>query len=389
MSIGSDFPHSQNVTPLSQTPSTVEESASSSFHESIPVLDFSHFRDPLHRDSFLTQLNKACREVGFFALINSGIDSEILDKAYRTSYIFFKKSPEEKEALEAEGTGGQRGYVGGGEIAEGEVVPDPKEFLHIGPEPAPEGAPKNQWGTETELREAMTQLFSALDEKKNAILQALLASLKLDENLFSDKFQTGQSLLRALYYPTSSHPSEIWAAEHTDIDLFTILPRASAKGLQVNNAEKQWIDVTVPDHAVIINIGDMFQNFTNGYFKSASHRVMADQEGQERQSMVLFVHPDSKTDLSPLKEFCNQGALYPKANRKELLLERLATLGLLKGNDTLLEQLGACGILERLIELNRASPAALRAVCDAGHASIAVRTHLLEDSIHSFSSTRA
>ena len=118
--------------------------------------------------------------------------------------------------------------------------------------------------------------------------------------------------------------------------------------------------------------GDMLENLSNGYFKSAAHRVVAP-EGHpetERYSMVLFIHPRSDDDLSPLPEWIERtGGIkkYASLTRWELLMERLASINL--ANDVMLEELASSGVMERLMEVGRATPDALINLKDHGFAN--------------------
>lgn len=173
--------------------------------------------------------------------------------------------------------------------------------------------------------------------------------------------------MRAIYYPPNPPADRIWAAAHTDINLFTILPRATTAGLQVLNREGQWVDVSVPDNAFVINASDMLENLSNGEFRSGLHRVVDTGTGQGRLSMVLFIHPHATGRLDPLPQCIERtGGVrrYADAMQWELLAERLADLGL--ASPELLQKLAESGLMERLIEVGRASPEALQALANAG-----------------------
>ena len=92
----------------------------------------------------------------------------------------------------------------------------------------------------------------------------------------------------------------MWAAEHGDINLITMLPRATAPGLQVRT-DRGWVDATPPEGSAIINTGMMLDHLTNGVIGAGIHRVVA-AEGQtgDRYSVVQFAHPTPWTILTPL-----------------------------------------------------------------------------------------
>ena len=70
----------------------------------------------------------------------------------------------------------------------------------------------------------------------------------------------------------------------------------------------------------VINIGDMLQECSQGYFCATKHRVINPEDGgsrKSRYSMPLFLHPKDEVRLSE------------KYTAKQYLEERLQELGLL------------------------------------------------------------
>jgi len=114
-----------------------------------------------------------------------------------------------------------------------------------------------------------------------------------------------QSLLRVLHYPPieqgDAEPGAIRAGAHEDINLITLLPAANEPGLQVKARDGSWLDVPCDFGNLIINIGDMLQEASGGYFPSTTHRVV-NPEGHDskkaRISLPLFLHPRPEVVLS-------------------------------------------------------------------------------------------
>eukprot|EP00588_Corethron_pennatum_P023705 CAMPEP_0194316510 /NCGR_PEP_ID=MMETSP0171-20130528/13305_1 /TAXON_ID=218684 /ORGANISM="Corethron pennatum, Strain L29A3" /LENGTH=296 /DNA_ID=CAMNT_0039072771 /DNA_START=55 /DNA_END=941 /DNA_ORIENTATION=+ len=76
-----------------------------------------------------------------------------------------------------------------------------------------------------------------------------------------------QTLLRVLHYPAYDDAAvpagAVRAAAHEDINLITILPSGSARGLQVWDPDaKEWLQVPAEDDCIIVNVGDMLQELT-------------------------------------------------------------------------------------------------------------------------------
>ena len=132
---------------------------------------------------------------------------------------------------------------------------------------------------------------------------------------------TPNTLLRILHYPPftgSEAKGALRAAAHEDINLLTILPAANEPGLQVQDSDGEWLDVPADFGHLIINIGDMLQEASAGYFPSASHRVInptGKNANKSRISLPLFLHPRDEVKLSK------------RHTQKSYLLECLKELG--------------------------------------------------------------
>ncbi len=364
----------------------VAATAHAKFAATIPVIDMADYFSQARHRIFIEQLSQAMREVGFVAVINIDVDKKILDNAYAAAKEFYEQPLEIKKLSNIPALSGLRGYVLS-EVAKGQKQKDYKEHYHIArdyPKSIRDkhGYQPNVWPDNTRFKTTMQQLFAALDEYTAVLEQALAESIGQPNNFFSNMTKEGDALIRVIHYPAHPPANTIWAAEHTDIVLFTVLPRATAEGLQVKNAQGQWIDVVVPDGAFIVNAGDMLQNLTNGVYKSALHRVVCKDPNVERYSVVSFVHARPSDAMNPLPKFIAQVGSRKFANvtRNELLYERLIDLGL--HTPDLLQKFAASGAIERLIDVDRASPAALKALRESDLASPKVLAYMDSKEIH-------
>lgn len=291
------------------------------FPSTIPVVDMKDFENIETRQKFIDEMSKALHDVGFFAVINPGVDVEALKEGYNAIQQFFQASAEEKYQIFDPKLNGQRGYVPS-ETAQGQIRKDFKEFIHI-------GKSNNLWPAWMDLQSPMENLLVNLDKHSHVLQEALSLALGQDINFLKNMTTHGESLLRALHYPANPAPGQFWAAPHTDIVLFTILPMATEEGLQIYH-QGNWIDVRVPPDAFIVNGGDMLENMTNGHFKSCVHRVVS-KPNLERYSIVYFIHPRDMDAMDPLEhciEITGGIAQFPKATRLDMLAHRLVELGL-------------------------------------------------------------
>ncbi|MHA2714407.1 isopenicillin N synthase family dioxygenase [Vibrio owensii] len=269
-------------------------------------------------DDAAQQFVTSLRETGFGVLKNHPIPQELVESIYKNWYEFFCSEQKNDFRFNVET---QDGYFppSVSEVAKGHSVKDIKEYFHVYP-----------WGQMPEqFREEILEYY----ERANAFAQELLGwveeyapkevqekfSIALSEMINnSDK-----TLLRVLHYPPMTgeeEPGAIRAAAHEDINLLTVLPAANEPGLQVKSKEGDWLDVPCDFGNLIINIGDMLQEASGGYFPSTTHRVINPTGGRQEKSRIslpLFLHPKPDTVLSE------------RYTAHSYLMERLRELGVI------------------------------------------------------------
>ncbi|RAI03581.1 2OG-Fe(II) oxygenase [Acuticoccus sediminis] len=115
------------------------------------------------------------------------------------------------------------------------------------------------------------------------------------------------SMFRILHYPAQTgappEPGATRAAAHEDINLITLLLAGSAPGLEAQDRNGDWHAVPCDGGMIAVNIGDMLQLASGGYYPSTTHRVVNPPVGDNgaRFSMPMFIHPRSEVALSPEK----------------------------------------------------------------------------------------
>ncbi len=253
-------------------------------------------------------------ETGFVYTAHD-VSSDLIDSAYGMLADFFALDTDTKQRWIAEGTHGQTGYTGLlVETAASSDDPDWKEMLNWG-DSLPAGHPlRTQFPTryhDPVLPEAdvpgiantLLEFHRSIADLQRRFLRIIAIGVGVDEALFDETVAAGANLTRAIRYPPMDQApggQHVWAGAHADINLITALPRATARGLQVQ-INGEWVDAVPPEGHVIINTGLMLERLTNGQVPSGMHRVVADpaQPGQ-RLSVVQFCHPAPWTMLTPL-----------------------------------------------------------------------------------------
>ena len=258
----------------------------------LPVVDF---RSPTAAQDFCRSLH----ETGFGVLRNHPLDQLMVQGIYDEWLAFFQTEAKHQYLTDP---ATHDGYFppNVSEIAKNNTQRDLKEFFHIYP-----------WGRyPTEVSDAATRYY-----KQGSALAATLlnwveehspADVKARYSVPLPSMLQGSdhTLLRVLHYPPLSgneEPGAVRAAAHGDINLLTILPAATEPGLQVLGKDDAWHDVPCDFGLLIVNIGDMLEEASGGYYPSTVHRVLnptGDARFKPRISLPLFLHPRRDVVLS-------------------------------------------------------------------------------------------
>lgn len=177
-----------------------------------------------------------------------------------------------------------------------------------------------------------------------------------DEEWFTSRHDAtrGQSgtVLRLLYYPCTPEYEadvDIRAGAHSDFGSVTLLFQLPGQtGLEIRTQGGEWAGVPVypsrqpppstADHTlpILINFGDLLEDWTGGLFKSTVHRVVFPPgEQRDRYSIAYFCHPldEARLEAVPsavVEEFAARtGKTGSRGGRvltaRDHLMERLAS----------------------------------------------------------------
>jgi len=296
------------------------------------------------RQAVLSGLRQSLRTG--FVYSSHDLSSDLLDTAYGLLAEFFHAPLALKQRFHRPEAHGQTGYTGLlVETAAGEDRADWKEMLNwSAPLPAhhplrrkyPLAYPQGVLPEEVVpgITAVLRRFHDAMAEFQRRFLRLIAVGLGADESLFEEMVLEAPTLTRALRYPpmAESPPGgHVWAAAHADINLITVLPRATGPGLEVC-VDGQWQSVVPTEDRLIINTGLMLERLSNGHFPSGWHRVIAPPGLQEeRISVVQFCHPRPSTILAPLACCCQHPtpqrfAAFSAADALEDVLYRIQLL---------------------------------------------------------------
>jgi isopenicillin N synthase-like dioxygenase len=265
------------------------------------------------RSRVAADIDRACREWGFFYVTGHGVDETLQRRLEEASRRFFAQDLDTKMDIRMErGGAAWRGYFPvRGELTSGK--PDIKEGIYFGAELADHhplvaaGTPmhgRNLFPASVpELRGAVLEYMDAMTRLGHALMEGIALSLGLDATYFFDRYTADPlTLFRIFNYPgdpSASGEEPRWGVgEHTDYGLLTILKQDATGGLQVK-APGGWIAAPPIEGAFLCNIGDMLDRMTGGRYRSTPHRVQ-NVTRRDRLSFPFFFDPNVNARVAPI-----------------------------------------------------------------------------------------
>ncbi|MCD7457348.1 hypothetical protein HAX54_034898 [Datura stramonium] len=155
----------------------------------------------------------------------------------------------------------------------------------------------------------MVQYATSMQDLAKSLARVLVRKLgHKDSEIIKEICNDSSScFLRLNHYPSCQISQEIFGlVPHTDSDFLTILHQDEVGGLQLMKDNK-WVAVKPNQNALIVNIGDLFQAWSNDVYKSVEHRVMANGK-MERFSIAYFLCPSYDSLIGS----CNEPSIYKK-----------------------------------------------------------------------------
>lgn len=310
--------------------------------KNLPTLSLaSQDRDP---EGFAQAFGDSFRTFGFAVITDHGVDRALIDKAWEQTRLLFELPEEVKRSYYTSELAGQRGYTPfGTEIAKDADHVDLKEFWHVGRDLPPghrfrDHMPDNIWPAELpEFRPTFEAMYAAFDAAGNRLLSAIARYLGLAPDWFDPAVAYGNSVMRLLHYPPIPKDAPgIRAGAHGDINLITLLLGAEEGGLQLLTRQGDWLSITPPEGAMVINCGDMLERLTNNHLPATIHRVLnppPERRHIPRYSMPFFLHLASDVLIETLPSCVDaeHPNLYPDPiTANDFLVQRLIEIGLKK-----------------------------------------------------------
>jgi isopenicillin N synthase-like dioxygenase len=269
--------------------------------DAVPVIDIAELEAP----QSLQAIDTACREWGFFQVTRHGIAPDAMADLLRAMREFFEQPLSMKREIlrTAENPWGYFDQ----ELTKN--TRDWKEVYDFGP---PDGKLiEPQWPQALPgFEPAVRNYYAQCERVAYRLLAALSVNLGLPAaNLERNFGATHTSFLRLNHYPACPAPAApaglstasdgyLGVNHHTDAGVLTLLLQDDQPGLEVFR-DGVWHLVEPLRNALVVNIGDIVQVWSNDRYRAALHRVVTSPVAS-RFSVPFFLNPSYKTDYAPL-----------------------------------------------------------------------------------------
>lgn len=289
-----------------------------------PVIDFSDFLsgEPARVKKCAEEIGHACRTQGFFQIINHPIPQSLQKEMFKVSEEFFALPVEEKMKLDKctldiflpsslkarlmilDWSIAQNEHNRGYEVMYGQMIeegtkPDLKEGYYVArdlPLDHPQVLSRkfahgpNLWPESLgpHFRETCMDYLNQIIDLTEKVLQAIAISLGYDKGYFDEFCREPMAFYKLLHYPPQApdaHELQRGIGAHRDFGIITLLLQGNVPGLEVWDGEKKEYYPAPPlEGAYVVNLGNLFERWTNDVYMSNIHRVI-NRSGQERYSI--------------------------------------------------------------------------------------------------------
>jgi isopenicillin N synthase-like dioxygenase len=262
--------------------------------DSVPVIDIA----ALESAEALAAIDGACRDWGFFQVTGHGIDDAIIDGLFDAARAFFARPLDEKRRILRDADNPWGFYDE--ELTKN--TRDWKQVFDYGPGDGDRLVPR--WPADLPgFRDAVLAWHEACESLAQRLLSAIAVNLGAPPGKLNAQFGDDHtSFMRLNFYPKCPPGATANLAfgvnEHSDAGALTILLQDDQAGLEVCR-DGEWHLVEPRRDALVINIGDMAQVWSNDRYRAALHRVVTNSD-RDRYSSPYFFNPSYDTNYAPL-----------------------------------------------------------------------------------------
>jgi isopenicillin N synthase-like dioxygenase len=283
----------------------------------IPIIDLA----ASDSDDVAKAIDRALSTVGFMAVVGHDVDPQSTAAMFATMDEFFALPLQQKLAAAPADPANPRGYRCVGATAQAnahDVVskPDLVETFSAGLDPVPDTEyhrraahffQPNIWpATPPGLASVWSEYLASMQSLAERILASMGQALGIGSDYFADLVDKPMASITVNRYPALGlRPDEdqFRGGAHTDYGSITLLTTDGVPGLQLQDADGQWVNVQPVPGAFHVNTGDMLAHWSGGHWRSTWHRVAlpaGPPPYPSRTSIAYFHNPNADVALRPL-----------------------------------------------------------------------------------------
>ncbi|KAI3831890.1 hypothetical protein MKX03_022262 [Papaver bracteatum] len=269
--------------------------------QTIPVIDLQKLLspEPITGDMELDKLHSACKEWGFFQVVNHGVDILLVEKVKSEIQGFFNLPMDEKKKFWQE-EGDAEGFAQFFVQSEDQKLDYSGDMFFMLNLPQHMRKPRLFPKLPLPLRETIESYSLKLSKLGVTLVELMGKALQMEDRVMSELFDDGRQTMRMNYYPPCPQPEQvIGLTPHSDPGGLTILLELNeVNGLQIRK-ENIWVPIIPLPNAFIVNIGDILEIMSNGIYHSVEHRATINST-KERLSVAMFNSPIVDTEIGPI-----------------------------------------------------------------------------------------
>ncbi|TBU62337.1 Clavaminate synthase-like protein [Dichomitus squalens] len=296
----------------------------------LPIISVEPFLQPGHhgRLSAAAALHAACTEYGFFYLdISSHIDPSEPEELTRLAREFFALPEEEKDKISIANEDGVRGYQRLKENVTNGKADNHEAIDFFKPVEKPDKTKtlwgENQWPSIPGFREKYEVWIEKMKNLGMVVMEAMATGLGVTPEEWAElqsKVDDSFWVMRIIGYPPLPNDHDGFSCgAHKDYGCLTFLyadPTPGALQVYLNDPGLvvkedgrtpvqrvedggRWINADPIPGCVVCNIGEMWEVWTNGLYKSTLHRVVH-RGSNYRVSIPFFFEANFDALVEPL-----------------------------------------------------------------------------------------
>jgi len=291
-------------------PPAMKEDCAPQLFQAIDIAPFVHphlFSDAVRRET-AQAWDETFRRVGFALIKGHNVSQGLIGELRAASRAFFRKSSDYKmEYFKGLQMAAKPGFSPVGVAVDHNDPVEGYTFIRHRSE---------KWSANEvhppELGRVGKQYAYEMERVMHALHRMSAMALGLEPSYFDEYYTEPASVMVLSHYPPLAKDTKLRYRAHSDYSGFTVLLQdeedceADVQGGLEIDINGSWIPVRPQQGCFVVNIGDLFETWTNDRWRSTPHRVRSPPPGsaaakRSRFSTMLFSGPNLDSIIAPIR----------------------------------------------------------------------------------------